>query len=134
MASVNVNKSTKALKYRHMFFLIKKTTKSSFLCQTFSLYTFRKKLHCRYLTGSLIHFQAVLTSRQRETCKFIKKETVEKLFSCEFCKMFIKTFFIEHLRAIEFEFRKKTILRSAHQFRNFRNVTLLISENDSLRK
>ena len=34
----------------------------------------------------------------RENCNFIKKETLTKVFSCEFCKTFKNTFFIEHLR------------------------------------
>ena len=29
---------------------------------------------------------------------FIKKETLAQVFSCEFCKIFKNTFFIEHLR------------------------------------
>ena len=29
---------------------------------------------------------------------FNKKETLAQVFSCEFCKIFKKTFFIEHLR------------------------------------
>ena len=32
-------------------------------------------------------------------CNFIKKETVEQVFSCEFYKNFKNTFFTEHLRA-----------------------------------
>ena len=32
-------------------------------------------------------------------CNFIKKETLAQVFSCEFCEISKKTFFIEHLRA-----------------------------------
>ena len=32
-------------------------------------------------------------------CNFIKKETLEQLFSCKFCEISKNTFFIEHLRA-----------------------------------
>ena len=35
----------------------------------------------------------------RPACNFIKKETLEKVFSCEFCKISKNTFFKEHLRA-----------------------------------
>ena len=33
-----------------------------------------------------------------KTCKFIKKETLAQVFSCEFCEIFKNTFFIEDLR------------------------------------
>ena len=33
-----------------------------------------------------------------ETCNFIKKETLSQVFSCEFCEVSKKTFFIENLR------------------------------------
>ena len=39
----------------------------------------------------LIKFQA-------EACNFIKKETLARVFSCEFCEISKNTFFIEHLR------------------------------------
>ena len=32
-----------------------------------------------------------------ETCNFIKKKTLAQLFFCEFCEIFKKTFFTEHL-------------------------------------
>ena len=31
-------------------------------------------------------------------CKFIKKETPIQVFSCDYCKVFKKTYFEEHLR------------------------------------
>ena len=31
---------------------------------------------------------------------FIKKEKPTQVFACEFCKIFIRTFFIEHLRRL----------------------------------
>ena len=44
----------------------------------------------------------VIRSSQRcsqpEACNFIKKETLTKVFSCEFCEIFKNTFFTEHLR------------------------------------
>ena len=33
-----------------------------------------------------------------KVCNFIKKETLAKAFSCEFCETFKNTFFAEHLR------------------------------------
>ena len=36
---------------------------------------------------------------QTSVCNFIKKETLEQLFSCKFCKISKNTFFTEHLRA-----------------------------------
>ena len=30
-------------------------------------------------------------------CKFIKKEALAQVFSCEFCELFKNTFFTEHL-------------------------------------
>ena len=32
-------------------------------------------------------------------CKFIKKETLAQVFSCEFCKLFKTKFFTEHIWA-----------------------------------
>ena len=37
-------------------------------------------------------------NRRRETCNFIKKETLVQMFSCEFCKIYKKTFLTEHVR------------------------------------
>ena len=34
------------------------------------------------------------------SCKFVKKETLTQVFSCEFCKIFKNTFFAEHLRTV----------------------------------
>ena len=34
-----------------------------------------------------------------ESCKFIEKETLTRMFSYEFCEIFKKTFFTEHLHA-----------------------------------
>ena len=31
-------------------------------------------------------------------CNFIKKETLTQVFSCEFCEIFKKTIFTEHMR------------------------------------
>ena len=33
-----------------------------------------------------------------EVCNFIKKETSVQLFSCEFCKAILDSYFIEHLQ------------------------------------
>ena len=38
---------------------------------------------------------------------FIKKETLAQVFSCEYCKIFKSTFFIEHLRGTASELKKK---------------------------
>ena len=32
-----------------------------------------------------------------ESCNFSKKDTLTQVFSCEFCKIFKNSFFIEHL-------------------------------------
>ena len=40
-----------------------------------------------------------LVKLQAEPCNFISKETLTQVFSCQFCKMSKKTFFITHLRA-----------------------------------
>ena len=39
-----------------------------------------------------------LIKLQASTCIFIQKETLTHVFSCEFCKIFKSTIFIEHLR------------------------------------
>ena len=39
-----------------------------------------------------------LLKMQAEACNFIKKETLVKVLSCEFCKISKNTFFTEHLR------------------------------------
>ena len=41
---------------------------------------------------------AFLAELQAEACKFIEKETLVQVFSCEFCEIFKKSFFIERLR------------------------------------
>ena len=33
-----------------------------------------------------------------QACNFIKKETLEQVFSCKFCKIFKSTFLAEHLQ------------------------------------
>ena len=38
-----------------------------------------------------------LKKLQAFACNFIKKETLWHVFSCEFCEIFINTFFTEHL-------------------------------------
>ena len=50
-------------------------------------------------------FLKILQNSQENTCvrvpfliKFIKKETLVQMFSCEFSEIFKNTFFIEHLR------------------------------------
>ena len=35
--------------------------------------------------------------RCSEACKFIEKETLAQLFSCEFCEISMNIFFTEHL-------------------------------------
>ena len=40
---------------------------------------------------------SVSTSWYLKACNFIKKETLEQMFSCEFCEISKNTFFIEHL-------------------------------------
>ena len=39
-----------------------------------------------------------LIKLQAQACKFIKKETLIQVLSCEFCKISINTFFTEYLR------------------------------------
>ena len=42
----------------------------------------------------------MLQNSQENTCarvNFIKKETLAQVFSCDFCEIFKKTFFTEHL-------------------------------------
>ena len=34
---------------------------------------------------------------QAEACKFIEKETLARVVSCEFCEIFKKKYFVEHL-------------------------------------
>ena len=48
------------------------------------------------LCQSLI-FNKVAGSRP-QGCNLIKKETLVQVFSCEFCKIYKNTFFIEHIR------------------------------------
>ena len=40
-----------------------------------------------------------LIKLQAEAGNFIKKETLAKMFSCEFCEIFKNILFMEHLRA-----------------------------------
>ena len=37
-------------------------------------------------------------SRRAWACNFVKIETLEHVLSCEFCEIFMNTFFTEHLR------------------------------------
>ena len=47
-----------------------------------------------------------------EAYNFIKKETVALVFSCEFCKIFIKTFFTEHLQWLLLKFPTSLLMYS----------------------
>ena len=42
----------------------------------------------------------------KQTCNFIKKETLVQVFSSEFCKIFKSTFCTEHLRTTASEINK----------------------------
>ena len=58
----------------------------------------------RVTLTSLISFEGKKTQNDTgaarpEACNFIKKETLAQVFSCEFCDIFKKTFFTEHLWA-----------------------------------
>ena len=47
----------------------------------------------------LIYFSfSEAATDQPQVCKFIKKDTLAQVFSCEFCKISTNTFFTEHLR------------------------------------
>ena len=50
--------------------------------------------------------QAVNQISLPQACNFIKKETLVRVFSCEFCEISKNTFFTEHLRATASEFCK----------------------------
>ena len=43
--------------------------------------------------------ESFLIKLQAESCKFIKKNTLAQVFSCEFCKISNNSFFTEHLWA-----------------------------------
>ena len=43
--------------------------------------------------------RGVLEEKLSQACNFIKKETLTQVFSCEFCKVFKKIIFTEHLWA-----------------------------------
>ena len=48
-------------------------------------------------TGNMPAKVSFLIKLQAETCNFIKKETLEQVFPCEFFKIFKNNFFTEHL-------------------------------------
>ena len=43
-------------------------------------------------------WDSFLIKLQASACNFIKQETLEKVFSCEFCEISKNIFFIEHPR------------------------------------
>ena len=77
-----------------------------------------------------------LIKLQAWACKFIKKETLAQIFSCEFCGVSENTFFKEHLwwlLLLIFNFlHVPTILStfSKKSFQNFQNIASF-SENDT---
>ena len=44
--------------------------------------------------------ESFVKSRRIKTFNFIKKDTLAKKFSCEFCKIFKNLYFVEHLRKL----------------------------------
>ena len=65
-------------------------------------------------------------SVRRQTCNFIKKETLAQVFSCKFYEIFKNTFFTKHLRATASEkmFFKISVLKN---FANFAGKNLFWS-------
>ena len=45
-------------------------------------------------------FYLIKLQGEGKACDFIKKEILAQVFSCEFCKIFKNTFFIEHFRRL----------------------------------
>ena len=43
---------------------------------------------------------SILLKLEASACNFIKKDSLAQVFSCEFCEIFLDTFFTEHLWAI----------------------------------
>ena len=50
-------------------------------------------------SGSVENVFLVVSQNSQENIKKEKKETLAQVFSCEFCKIYRNTFFIEHLMA-----------------------------------
>ena len=48
-------------------------------------------------TGKQLFQGLFLSKVAGQVCKFIKKETLAQVFSCEFCEIFKNTFFTEHV-------------------------------------
>ena len=48
-----------------------------------------------------------------QACKFIKKETLAQVFSCDFCEVFKNTFFTEHLWTTASEYLQQVRCRSS---------------------
>ena len=57
-------------------------------------------ISCNCLGAPVYNF--AITRNKKQTClqasAFVKKETLAKVFSCEFCEILKKLFFAEHLR------------------------------------
>ena len=49
----------------------------------------------------------LVKKRLGQACNFSKKETLPQVFSCEFCEIFHKFFFIEHLPVTASSFQLK---------------------------
>ena len=65
----------------------------------FCLFDRSSHRRCSIEKGVLKTFAKFTGKHLCQSLFFIKKETLAKVFSCEFCKIFKNTFFIEHLRA-----------------------------------
>ena len=51
------------------------------------------------LTGKHLCWSPFFNKAAGLTCNFLEKETPKKVFFCEFCQNFKKTFFVEHHQA-----------------------------------
>ena len=82
-------------------------------------------------------FLGISQNSQENTCaNFIKKETLQQMFSCEFCEISKNTFFIEHLLWLllnsgKFENFKNSLRLKEDEIRLYR-CTVRISQNTRL--
>ena len=56
--------------------------------------------------NELFIFLFLFSFYEPQICNFIKNETPVHVFSCQFCKIFKNTYFVEHLRTAVSENRK----------------------------
>ena len=107
--------------YSRMYFakLSNKSSRPDIFCKKVVLRNFTGKSKSQENTLTRDSF---LTKLPASSCNFIKKEALAQVFSCEFCEISRKLFFIEHLCWLLLLYqRKKCFCKTIHSEINLKS-------------